>query len=445
MQKVIPYVSNILKLAFPIMVGNLGFIMIGVGDVIVAGRHSTDTLAAISIATAIIHCIMMLGIGILSTLSSLLSNYRGAGKFSEKYFYPSIRFAMFLAFLISVIIFAIIPFIDKFGFEANLSRMIKDYFFVTGFSIFGAFLHCVLKEYLQSFEIVIVPNILNIFCIFLNLGLNILFVFGYGIIPEMGVIGLAIASLITRYFMGFVLFFYAVYINKKKYPQALQKSTLSKREVYAFHKGLIKIGFPASIAILIEFVGFNFISIVMGRISAVYAAAHSILCTLSNLSFIIPFSFSIATSVKVGYTNGAKDYGELKNYVRTGLGMCFSVMVLSAVIMGLFPKFLISLFTNDTSLVNVCVPVVTVLCYFQVFDGMQIALSGIFRGLKNTKVVMLSNFIGYWVISIPLGCILGLKYHMNLYGFWWGILTAALITSAIMYTNLIIKLKRLNV
>ena len=83
------YIKDILNIAFPIMLGNLGFILIGVGDVIVAGRHSTETLASVSIATAIINCIVMIGIGILSSLSAILSNYRGEGKSAEKYFYPA--------------------------------------------------------------------------------------------------------------------------------------------------------------------------------------------------------------------------------------------------------------------------------------------------------------------------------------------------------------------
>ena len=74
------YAQNLLKLAGPIIMGNLGFIMIGVGDVVVAGRHSTDTLAAISIAIAITNCILIFGIGILTTSSAILSNYRGGGK-----------------------------------------------------------------------------------------------------------------------------------------------------------------------------------------------------------------------------------------------------------------------------------------------------------------------------------------------------------------------------
>ena len=79
------YIKDLLQIAFPIILGNVGFIMIGVGDVIIAGRHSTDTLAAISLSTAIINCITIIGIGILGSISPILSNYRGAGKEAEKY------------------------------------------------------------------------------------------------------------------------------------------------------------------------------------------------------------------------------------------------------------------------------------------------------------------------------------------------------------------------
>ena len=71
------YIKDIANIAGPIILGNLGFILIGVGDVIVAGRHSTNTLAAVSLATAIINCIMIFGIGILCSISAVLSNYRG--------------------------------------------------------------------------------------------------------------------------------------------------------------------------------------------------------------------------------------------------------------------------------------------------------------------------------------------------------------------------------
>ena len=93
----IVYLKELLKIAFPIILGNLGFIMIGVGDVVIAGRHSTETLAAISLATAIINCITIIGIGILGSISPILSNYRGENKEPEKYFYPSLKFAFVLS------------------------------------------------------------------------------------------------------------------------------------------------------------------------------------------------------------------------------------------------------------------------------------------------------------------------------------------------------------
>ena len=91
------YFKDILKIAAPIIMGNLGFMMIGVGDVIVAGRHSTNTLAAVCIATAITNCIMMFGIGILVSIPATLSNYRGKKKQPEKAaFYGAVLLHLFL-------------------------------------------------------------------------------------------------------------------------------------------------------------------------------------------------------------------------------------------------------------------------------------------------------------------------------------------------------------
>lgn len=426
------YIRDLVNIAGPIILGNLGFILIGVGDVIVAGRHSTDTLAAISIATAVLNCIMMFGIGILVCLSALLSNYRGAGKEAEKYFYPALKFSAILASITSVLIFACIPVIDKLGFEAKLVPMIKDYFFVTAFSTFGAYIHCMAKEFLQAFEIVVFPNILTVFCIFVNLILNIIFVFGFGPIPSMGVIGLAVASLITRYFMGGVLIWYCY-----------KKVNIKYHKEKAFYKDLVKIGAPSSLAIMIEFIGFNAITVILGRISGIYAAAQNIVCTLTSVSFMVPLAISNATAVKVGFANGAKYYKSMKKYAFTGIWICVAFMACSALCVGLFPEFLIKLFTSDKELIEVCIPIVYVLCFFQLFDGLQVALAGVFKGIKQTSVVMIANFIAYWLVSIPLGCYLGLKLKMNLIGFWYSLGVSAVILCTIMFTTMMRKFKSL--
>ena len=427
------YIKDILNIALPIMLGNLGFILIGVGDVIVAGRHSTETLASVSIANAIINCIVMIGIGIISSLSAILSNYRGAGKSAERYFYPALKFTTIASIIISFAVMAFIPIIDKLGFEPHLAQLVKDYFWIISFSIFGAYLHCMSKEYLQAFEIVVFPNVLTVICIFVNLILNIIFAFGYGPIPEMGTKGLALSTLITRYLMGGILFWYCFH-----------KTNIQHYKDKEFYKDLLKVGTPSSLAVVIEFIGFNATTVILGRISGIYAAAQNIVCTLTTVSFMIPFAISNATAVKVGFANGAKYYKSLKTYAFTGITMAVAFMACSAIVVGTFPKFLVSLFTKDQELINVCIPIVFALCFFQVFDGLQVALAGIFRGLKQTGIVMISNFIGYWLVSIPLGCLLAFKYKMDLLGFWYGLVCAAVVLCSIMFTTMLIKFKKMN-
>ena len=427
------YIKDIARIAAPIILGNLGFILIGVGDVIVAGRHSTNTLAAISIATAIINCIMTFGMGILTSISPILSNYRGADNEPEKYFYPSLKFTALLSLLASVLILISIPFIDKLGFSEELTPIIKEYFFVTAFSTFGAYLHTMSKEFLQAFEIVVFPNILTVICIFVNLFLNIGLVFGFGPIPPMGAIGLAVATLITRYIMGVVLFIYCYMKVKIKHHKDKN-----------YYKDLIRVGLPSSLAILIEFVAFNSITVIMGRVNGIYAAAQNVVCTITTVSFMVPLAIANAAAVKVGFANGAKDFFSLRHYAYTAMGMSVIFMAASAVFVGIFPGILISLFTKDSALVEVGIPVMYILCFFQVFDGLQVTLAGIFRGLKQTGIVMLANFIAYWLIALPLGCTLALHYKFNLVGFWYGLIISAIILCTIMFTHLMQKFKYLR-
>ncbi|MBR1461650.1 MATE family efflux transporter [bacterium] len=419
------YAKELLNIAAPIIMGNIGFILIGVGDIIVAGRHSTDTFAAISIAAAIVNCIMTIAIGLTSSISPLLSNYRGQNKPIKRYFYPSIRFAGILAIVTGFIIAAFVPFIPKLGFEEHLIKPIQQYMLISALSTFGGSLHHSMKEFLQAFEIVLFPNLLTIFSVFLNLLLNIIFVFGWGVIPSMGAAGLAIASLIVRYFMGFALLIYCRTIMR-----------VNNYHEKGYYVSLVKIGLPIALAILVEFFAFNIIAILMGRVAGVYAAAQNLICTITTISFMIPFAISNAIAVKVGFSNGAENYVDLKRFAYTGTLMSEIFMAFSAIMVLLFPKFIIGIFTKDPELIKIALPVMLVLVIFQLFDGLQISLSGICKGIKQTKIILLANFIAYWLISIPLGYTLGLKYNLKLVGFWIGLLVAAVFLCLIMIYKL---------
>lgn len=427
------YAKELLNIALPIIMGNLGFILIGAGDVLIAGHHSTDTLAAISIATAITNCIQTFGIGLIASVSPLLSNYRGEKKSAKKYFFPTIRFSMVLGVIVMFAVLASIPLIDYLHFEAKLVPMIKEYMFVTAFATFGGYLHAALKEFLQAFEIVLFPNLVTVFSVFLNIALNVTLVFGLEPFPSLGVLGLAVASFIVRYFMGFALLIYCFRVmNFNDYKD------------FEYYKSLIRIGIPISCAIMVEFIAFNSIAIIMGRVSGVFAAAQNLVCTLTTVSFMVPLAISNAIAVKVGFANGAKNITDLKRYSFVGVVMSVGFMMLSALVFSSFPNFLVGLFTKDSNLIKISVPILYILSVFQVFDGLQVALAGIFKGMKRTGVVLVSNFVAYWLLSIPLGYTLAFHFNLNLRGFWYGLASAAVLLCIMMVFMLLKSIRKLE-
>lgn len=427
------YAKELLNIALPIIMGNLGFILIGAGDVLIAGHHSTDTLAAISIATAITNCIQTFGIGLIASVSPLLSNYRGEKKSAKKYFFPTIRFSMVLGVIVMFAVLASIPLIDYLHFEAKLVPMIKEYMFVTAFATFGGYLHAALKEFLQAFEIVLFPNLVTVFSVFLNIALNVTLVFGLGPFPSLGVLGLAVASFIVRYFMGFALLIYCFRVmNFNDYKD------------FEYYKSLIRIGIPISCAIMVEFIAFNSIAIIMGRVSGVFAAAQNLVCTLTTVSFMVPLAISNAIAVKVGFANGAKNITDLKRYSFVGVVMSVGFMMLSTLVFSSFPNFLVGLFTKDSNLIKISVPILYILSVFQVFDGLQVALAGIFKGMKRTGVVLVSNFVAYWLLSIPLGYTLAFHFNLNLRGFWYGLASAAVLLCIMMVFMLLKSIRKLE-
>lgn len=427
------YAKELLNIALPIIMGNLGFILIGAGDVLIAGRHSTDTLAAISIATAIINVIFIFGIGLLGSVSPILSNKRGAKQPAKRYFYPTIRFALIMSLITSVAVFISIPLIDNLHFEARLVPAIKEYMFISAFATVGMYLNAALKEYLQAFEIVLFPNLVTVICVFLNLILNAVLVFGFGPIPSLGVAGLAIASLIVRWVMGLALYFYCL----------LRMNTRDFHDK-SYYKSIMQVGLPISLAVMVEFVAFNSIAIIMGRVAGIYAAAQNLVCTLTTVSFMVPLALSNAIAVKVGFANGADNIKDLKKYAFVVIVMATGFMACSSVIFATFPDFLVGLFTKDAALVKICVPVIYILSMFQVCDGLQVALAGVFKGIKRTKIVLISNFIAYWLIYLPVGYVLAFNFGLKLRGFWYGLCISAVILCIIMITVLKKEIRKMT-
>ena len=427
------YIKELFTLALPIIMGNLGHIMLGAVDCFVAGKYSTGAIAAISVATSIHATIVMFGIGLTISISPLLSNKRGAKEGTKKYFFPSLKFAVLMGLFLMCITFAYIPLLDFLGYEPQLLHDIKIFTFLLAFTTITAEISVAIKEFLQAYEIVFLPNFLMIISVFLNLVLNWIFVFGKFGLPEMGVAGIALATVLVRAFVAIVLL--AFCFIKFRFPEYDDTD---------YYKQIFKIGLPISTSIIIEFLTFNYIAIILGRISGLYAAAHSIILVIGNAAFMIPLAISNALAVKVGYANGAKDYPEMVKYIKNGIGISICIMIIASTIFANFPHQLISIFTTDTKLISIAVPVMYIVAAYQICDGIQVSMSGIYKGLKKTKFVMIANMLGYMLIGISLGTYLGIVKKMYLFGCWLGIAVSSAVLSSILITGLFIILKKLK-
>lgn len=418
------YVYELIELAWPIIMGQIGFTFILAGDVFVAGKYSTDVLSAVSISGAVTSIIFMFGIGLIISVSPVLSNRLGAKKSAKKFFYPTILFSQIIAFFSMLLILATIPLMEHMGFNPKLMPDIKIYTFIFAFSAFGGYLHAALKEFLQAYEIVFFPNFIAIIGIFLNLFFNWIFAFGWGIIPSMGAMGLGIASTLIRTIMGLSLFIYCLYYFHFKFEKISQK----------YYTSLVKVGLPISVAVSLEFITFNSMAILMGRVDSVYAAAQNVLNVISTASFVIPLSISNAIAVKVGFANGARNMEDIKRYGIAGVALSVGFMAFCGILFASFPSFFARIFTNDQELISIVIPIVYAVAGFQCFDGLQVSCGGILKGLKKTFMVSLANFFGYILIGISLGAFLAFKMHLNLLGFWIGIgISSGLVGSILIF------------
>ena len=427
------YFAEIISLSIPMIVGNLGQVLIGATDVFIAAKHSTNTLAAISIANSIIFCILVMGMGLMSAISIQLSNLRGNRKPTKKFLVTVLNYSMILALIFCVICLLMVPIIPYMGFESELVPMIKEYIFICSFSLFGMYLYQCLREFLMAYEIVTFPNIILIFALIFNFILAYILVFGIGSISAMGVIGLALAALIVRMLMGLILLVYCLGLIRFKNP--FDTSLI---------KQLLKIGYPIGIAMFLEFLGFNLITILVGRDAGILAATHNIGVTITSSAYVIPMSISAAIAIKVGYNNGAKNYTEILRYSVFGTLLSVVFMGCCSILLFTCPKQLFEIFTNNKEMLALGLPILHIAAFYLMFDGLQVSLSGVLKGLKMTKIASASLIAGYWLFGLPFGYFLAYHYNMSLRGFWIGLATSFLFMSIIFLTVIFKKFKYLK-
>lgn len=425
-------ITSLIKLAVPIIIGQLGQMLIVAGDVFMAGKYATQSVAAIGVASGFINPIMYFGIGLTIGVSPLIAIKRGEGEVRPNAFLSILFYGLVIGLCLTIILLGQNFYIRLAHINPKLIPSIKDYIEIIAWSMPFAIAFQAIKEYLQGFEKVVIPNLIAILSVVLNLILNYFFIFGIGEFKGFGEIGLAYASFAIRFLMFVAILFYvAVKFKFGKFN-------------YQFIKENFLFSLPISFMFFLEVLAFCIVSILSGRLDVVSAATNNLIMTIASVTFMIPLSFANATAVKVGHAFGNKQHGVLMDYVKGSLicVLCFIGISLSTYL--LLPSIIMRMFTEDTAVIELGIKVLFIVGLFQFSDGMQVLLSGILRGLEDTKLSSFLVFLGYWIIGIPLGVYLTFYKKIGIEGLWVGLAMALTIVATTLgvYTQRKLKILR---
>lgn len=404
---------QLIYFASPIILGHVGIMLIGTGDMIIAGRYSRESLAAVGLAISVANPIMISLLGLQFAASPLLAQKRGNGENIENYFWTVIAYSMAISVLSCVLTLLSVHLIPLFKYDPTITKLISEYLIITSFSTAGLCLYQGVKEFFQSQEKTITANLVALIAVGVNLFFNYAFVFGEFGSPKLNEAGLAWASFAVRSFMGVALFLFTYKLWTT--PRIID---------WKFMKEMWKLGIPITLTLFFEIMAFCSVTLFIGKFAEVQTAANNIALNLGSLAFMIPMSISAAVSVKVGHAYGEKNLHKIKIFNQMSLltSLCFTLIMSS--IFYLNPEPLLSLYTKDAPVLEWARKLLFWVACFQLFDGAQVTLAGILRGLNITRSSSIAVFIGYWMIGIPLGYYLGFHTGLEAQGFWIGLALA---------------------
>jgi len=195
---------------------------------------------------------------------------------------------------------------------------------------------------------------------------------------------------------------------------------------------LCRIGLPAAAQIVLEVGAWNTATIAISWLTPIALATHQIALNYASVTYMIPLGISAATSVSVGHAIGAGDPDRARRAGWLGLALGTAFMILAGIAFFAVPHPLIELYTSDPRVLAVGPTLLMIAAAFQVFDGIQTISTGALRGLGETRAPMLANFLGYWIIGLPIGLILCFPLKHGIYGMWTGLTLALIVISVIL-------------
>lgn len=431
-----------LKLAFPIVLSQLGQLAFGIMDTAILGRLGAVPLAASAFVNNVCNIPMVFALGVSTSVSVLAAQSYGKKEYKNcgRILNHALLFVGLLTFIVILGLLAATKYLYMFDQPEEVLNLSYGYYKMMTWSILPFILFFVLKNFTEALSHPIVPLLILVLGLILNFIFNMLFVFGMYGFPEMGTTGSGLATLISRTVVVVVLYIFIVKSSKfEKYRVDFFKE---KFQYFTF-QSLAKVGIPSGFQFLFEVAAFAGSGIMMGWLGTKTLAAHQIVLQIASTTFMMALGLSFAVSVRIGQLKGEENYSGLR---RVGIGS-FSfvalILGLAGLLILLLKNYLPTLFISDIEVEAMAAQLLIIVCLFQIFDSTQAVAMSALRGIQDVKLPTLIAFFAYWVVALPLGYYLAFVVGLKHIGIWASLGISLFCSSTLLMSRFIYKSKKL--
>jgi len=442
----------ILKHAGTVLAGQLAVVAFGVADTLIAGRFDSNALAVLSVSSAIYITVYVALIGIVQAILPLYAELYGAKKYEQL----GLMFRQTLYIWISISSLGFLILISPF-FILRLTKVptelqtgIQSYLGLLALALPAALFFRVYSSFNQSIGKPRMVTWIQIAGLIVKIPLSILFVFGFSIVPEMGLVGCALATVIVTYAMCVI----ALALMKKNiiYQRFELWKSLEKPDWLQL-MNMAKLGIPNAFSVLVEVTSFTLMALFIARLGTAAAASHQIAANMTALLYMIPLSFSIAISARVSFWIGSQNLLKMKEAIITGFQLIGIEALIMALILWLFSSQISMLYVKDPVVSDIAAELLILVGFYHLGDALQTLCFFILRSFKITLIPMLLYSVMLWGVGLFGGYLLA--YH-GLFGinamqspnaFWIMSLLALIMVSAsllcLVWKNTVNKLNQM--
>jgi MATE family multidrug resistance protein len=428
------------RLSWPMLVGQLATVGMGVADVAMTGHVNAAELAAVSLGTSVWSIILVTVMGVMMAINTVVAHEMGAGRNDR--IAHSVRESLWMGVIVGIVGCLAANLCTLLFDHVGLDQAVADrastflHILSLGMPAFACFR--ALYGYTTSINQTKPVMIIALAGLAYNVVVNWATIFGKFGAPQMGALGCAVS---TASGMWLMLAAMAIWIRIAPAYRATDPFTHWEGPDWAEIRVMFKLGLPIGVTYFAEVSAFGVISLLVARFGIVQISAHQVALNFTSLVFMVPLSFGIGALTRVGQAMGEGDPVRARFVAWVGTGMCLAFGMLSALAILVFRWQIAAMYTVDPAVQATSATLLLLAALFQLSDATQVAAASSIRGYKVTRAPMVIQMIAFWGVALPAGWILGLapgwfpwspRAPMGAAGFWTGLVLGLTVAAVLL-------------